>query len=208
MDFKTLHLGDLPELLFLQKKVYESLEDKEVLQTLTEREFKEIIAQGFIIGTYDEGRLVASRSMYIPTPDEEEHLADDVGIEDKESVIYSEISFIAPSHRGKGLQTRMGRQLIEMVRADGRFQDVLTTVMPGNIPSLKDKFRLGFKIRKTTYKYNGKKRHVMHLNLWQPYVRSGEATRVHYTDIDWMLENGDDYVGNEFDGEYISYYRK
>jgi GNAT superfamily N-acetyltransferase len=208
MDFKMLHLGDLPELLSLQNIVYESLEDKEVLQTLTEREFKEIIAQGFIIGAVDDGKLVASRSMYVPTPDEEEHLADDVGIKDKKSVIYSEISFIAPSHRGEGLQTRMGRQLIEMVRADGRFQDVLTTVMPENVPSLKDKFRLGFKIRKTTYKYNGKKRHVMHLNLSQPYVRSGEATWVHYTDTDWMLENGDDYVGNAFDGEYISYYRK
>jgi ribosomal protein S18 acetylase RimI-like enzyme len=208
MDFKTLHLGDLPELLSLQNMVYESLEDKEVLQTLTEREFKEIIAQGFIIGAVDDGHLVASRSMYVPTPDEEEHLADDVGIKDKESVIYSEISFIAPSHRGRGLQTSMGRHLIEMVRADGRFQNVLTTVMPENVPSLKDKFRLGFKIRKTTYKYNGKKRHVMHLHLWEPYVRSGEATRIHYTDTDWMLENGDDYVGNAFDGEYISYYRK
>ena len=196
MDFKTLHLGDLPELLSLQNMVYESLEDKEVLQTLTEREFKEIIAQGFIIGAVDDGHLVASRSMYVPTPDEEEHLADD------------EISFIAPSHRGRGLQTSMGRHLIEMVRADGRFQNVLTTVMPENVPSLKDKFRLGFKIRETTYKYNGKKRHVMHLHLWEPYVRSGEAKRIHYKDTDWMLEHGADYVGNDFDGEYISYYRK
>ncbi|MCG7332229.1 GNAT family N-acetyltransferase [Salinicoccus roseus] len=208
MDFKTLHLGDLPELLSLQNMVYEDLEDKEVLQTLTEREFKEIIAQGFIIGAVDDGHLVASRSMYVPTPDEEEHLADEVGLKDKEKVIYSEISFIASSYRGSGLQTSMGRHLIEMVKADGRFHDVLTTVMPENVPSLKDKFRLGFKIRKTTYKYNGKKRHVMHLHLWEPYVRSGEATRIHYTDTDWMLEHGADYVGNDFDGEYISYYRK
>ncbi|MFC3418406.1 GNAT family N-acetyltransferase [Salinicoccus hispanicus] len=208
MDFRTLHLGDLPELVELQKKVYDNLEDKEVLQTLTEKEFKRIIAQGFIIGVYEDGRLIGSRSMYVPSVEEDEHLADDVGIENKESVIYSEISFIDPAKRGRGMQSEMGRELIEMARKDGRFENILTTVMPANIPSLKDKFRLGFKIRKTTYKYNGKKRHIMHLSLTSPFEPEGEPEKVHFRDTDWMMVHGDTFVGNNFDGEFIYYYRK
>lgn len=208
MDFRTLHLGDLPELLELQNKVYDTLEDKEVLQTLTEREFEQIIAQGFIIGAYEDGRLIGSRSMYVPSIDEEGHLADDVGIEDKESVIYSEISFIDPEKRGRGMQSEMGHELIEKTRRDGRFENILTTVMPENIPSLKDKFRLGFKVRKTTYKYSGKKRHIMHLSLTQPFEPKGEPEKVHFKDTDWMMANGNAFVGSDFDGEYIHYYRK
>ncbi|MCG1009348.1 GNAT family N-acetyltransferase [Salinicoccus sp. ID82-1] len=208
MDFRTLHLGDLPELLELQKKVYDNLEDKEILQTLTREEFKLIIMQGFIIGVYEDGKLIGSRSMRVPSVKEKEHLADDIGIKEKQSVIYSEISFIDPEKRGRGLQTEMGRELIGMVRNDGRFDNLLTTVMPANVPSLKDKFRLGFKIRKTTYKYNGKKRHIMHMSLTKPFEPEGEPIKVHYRDTDWMEENGDAYIGNNFDGEHIYYYSK
>ncbi|MHC0552199.1 GNAT family N-acetyltransferase [Salinicoccus sp. CNSTN-B1] len=173
MDLRTIHLGELPALLELQKEVYRGLENKEVLQTLTRAEFKAIIQQGFIIGAYDEGELAGTRSMYIPSPDEEEHLAENAGIDDRDSVIYSEISFIKPAVRGQGLQTRMGERLLEKVRSDGRFEYVLTTVMPNNIPSLKDKFKLGFRIVDTAYKYNGKKRHVMQLDLSEGYEPSG-----------------------------------
>ncbi|GAA3724137.1 hypothetical protein GCM10022378_12720 [Salinicoccus jeotgali] len=208
MDLRTIHLGELPALLELQEKVYKGLENKEVLQTLTRAEFKAIIQQGFIIGAYDEGKLAGTRSMYIPSPDEEEHLAENAGIDDRDSVIYSEISFIKSAVRGQGLQTRMGERLLEKVRSDGRFEYVLTTVMPNNIPSLKDKFKLGFRIVDTAYKYNGKKRHVMQLDLSEGYEPSGAPRFIHYKDTEWMLLNGADYAGCGFDGEYIKYYRK
>src|SRR5699024_4950932 len=155
MNLKYLTRNDLPEIMALQHIVYKMLEDKEVLQTLNEDEFEEIIDQGFIVGTCEQHELVGIRATYIPPVNYEEHLADDAEITEKDKVIFSEISFINPGHRGRRLQTRMGEELIEKVKKDGRFDYILTTVMPNNLASLKDKFRLGFKIVKTAYKYNG-----------------------------------------------------
>lgn len=208
IEIKEINIGQLEEMLNLQDKVHEQLSDKEVLQTLTKEEFIEIVEQGFIVGAFDGSHLVASRSMYIPKIDEEEHLADDAGIADKGSVIYSEISFINPEYRGQNLQTQMGRALVEKVKKDSRFKHCLTTVMPTNIPSLKDKFKLGFKIMATNYKYNGKRRHILRLDLEQPFEVKGEALKIRYDNVGWMMENGDDYIGSEFDGTYIYYYKK
>lgn len=208
IEIKEIKMDQLKEILDLQEKVHDQLSDKEVLQTLTKEEFIEIINQGFVVGAFDGSHLVASRSMYIPKIDEEEHLADDAGIDDKSSVIYSEISFINSKYRGQNLQTQMGQALIEKVKTDSRFKHCLTTVMPTNIPSLKDKFKLGFKIMATNYKYNGKRRHILRLDLEQPIEVKGEALKIRYDNVGWMMENGSDYIGSEFDGAYIYYYKK
>jgi ribosomal protein S18 acetylase RimI-like enzyme len=208
IEIKDLTMAQLKDVLELQENVYHQLQEKEVLETLSREEFTEIIKQGFIIGVYDGDNLVATRSMYIPDVSEDEHLANDTGIKDKNSVIYSEISFINPQYRGQNLQTTMGAHLIDKVRQDGRFKHCLTTVMPTNVPSLKDKFKLGFKIMATKLKYNGKRRHILRLDLEQPIQCSGDALKVAYDDIGWMMQNGDQYVGDHFDGNVIYYYKK
>src|SRR5699024_9392971 len=112
MNLKYLTRNDLPEIMALQYMVYNMLEDKEVLQTLNEDEFAEIIDQGFIVGICDQHKLVGIRAMYIPPVDYEEHLADDAELTEKDKVIFSEISFIDPGYRGRRLQTKMGEELI------------------------------------------------------------------------------------------------
>lgn len=208
IEIRKLEMKEIEKVLKLQESVHRQLEDKEVLQTLTEEEFKEIFSQGFIVGVFDGEQLIASRSMFIPPVDEPEHLADDSGIQDKESVIYSEISFIEPVYRGQKLQTRMGEYLIDEVTRDGRFKYCLTTVMPTNAASLKDKFKLGFKIMATKYKYNGKRRHILRLDLHQELKVTGEAVKVRYNDVEWSMAHGDDYIGDRFDGEFLYYYQK
>ncbi|WP_020007502.1 N-acetyltransferase [Salinicoccus albus] len=208
MNLKYLTRNDLPEIMALQHVVYNMLEDKEVLQTLNEDEFKEIIDQGFIVGICDQHTLVGIRAMYIPPVDYEEHLADDAELTEKDKVIFSEISFINPSYRGRRLQTKMGEELIGEVKKDGRFDYILTTVMPYNLASLKDKFRLGFKIVKTSYKYNGKKRHILQLNLQSPLAVTGGAKKVHFAKTDWMLKNSEYYIGDSLEDDHIHYYER
>lgn len=207
MEIRKLRIEALDDVLKLQESVHSQLENKEVLQTLTKEEFTEIFNQGFIVGVFEGTELIASRSMFIPPVDEAEHLADDSGISDKESVIYSEISFIEPDYRGHKLQTRMGEYLIKLVKNDGRFKHCLTTVMPTNIPSLKDKLKLGFKIMATKYKYNGKRRHVLRLDLKQPLEIKGDGLKIRYDDIDWMMAHSGEYIGGSFDGTYIHYFK-
>ncbi len=208
MEYRNITPAELEDVLELQDLVYEDLEEKEVLETIGRNEFIEMIEQGFIIGVFKADGLKAVRAMYIPPIDDPEHLAVDGGVEDRTQVIYSEITFIHPEERGQGLQTKLGHELIEKVRADGRFKYVFTTVMPTNVPSLKDKLRLGFKIINTRYLYGGKLRHVLQLNLEHPLEAAGEAKKINYSDTEWMLGNGKDHIGQNFDGSHIDYYLK
>ena len=60
----------------------------------------------------------------------------------------------------------------------------------------------------TRIMYGGKYRHVLQLNLNGPLKAAGEKKTVDYKNIEWMLENGKDYIGFDFDGENIDYYLK
>jgi ribosomal protein S18 acetylase RimI-like enzyme len=208
LEYRTITPEDLEDVLELQNMVYEDLENKEVLETIEAEEFSEMIEQGFIIGMFKGDDLKAVRAMYIPPVDDPEHLAADGGVEQREEVIYSEITFIHPDERGQGLQTKLGRELIKKVKDDGRFNYVFTTVMPTNLPSLKDKLRLGFKIVNTRYMYGGKLRHVMQLNLRHPLEGTGEPKKVNYNDTGWMLEHGRDHIGDNLEDSQIDYYLK
>lgn len=208
MDYRNITPDELEDVLELQDFVYDNLDDKEVLETIGRDEFNEMIEQGFIIGIFKEDELKAVRAMYIPPLDDPEHLAEDGGVKDRTQVIYSEITFIHPEERGQGLQTRLGHELLNKVREDGRFKYVFTTVMPTNPPSLKDKLRLGFKIINTRHMYGGKLRHVLQLNLEDPLEVEGEPEKINYKDTNWMLENGSKYIGTNFDGTAIEYYLK
>lgn len=208
MEYRNITPEDLKDVLELQTLVYEDLENKEVLETIEAEEFSEMIEQGFIIGMFKGDELKAVRAMYIPPVDDPEHLASDGGVEQREEVIYSEITFIHPDERGQGLQTKLGRELIKKVRDDGRFNYVFTTVMPTNLPSLKDKLRLGFKIVNTRYMYGGKLRHVLQLNFRHPLEGTGEPKKINYNDTGWMLEHGSDHIGDNLEDSQIDYYLK
>lgn len=207
MKFEKLSLGNIDEIMQLQNSVYDVLEQKEVLEKLTEEEMEICLKQGYVAGVFDSGKLAALRMMYIPSIDEEEHLADDVGVK-RERSIYSEISLVDPAHRGQGLQNKMGEYLIGQVKASGDFDYIFSTVMPVNLASLKDKFRLGFKIMRTRLKYGGKRRHILYMPLNESIEVTGEALKIKYNNYDWMMNDGQDYIGNSLNDEFIEYYKK
>ncbi|CAD2076683.1 GNAT family N-acetyltransferase [Jeotgalicoccus meleagridis] len=207
MNFVKLTKNDVDDMCLLQDSVYEFLEQKEVLQKLTREEFEKGVEQGYTAGVFVDGQLVALRTMYLPDLDEEEHLADDVGVP-RERSIYSEISLVHPNHRGQGLQTKMGEFLIDQVKGSGDFDYIFSTVMPSNLASLKDKFKLGFKIMRTRLKYNGKRRHILYLPLESELKADNEMIKVKYDNYDWMMNDGQNYIGWKLDGEFIEYYKK
>lgn len=207
MNFVKLTKNDVDDMCLLQDSVYEFLEQKEVLQKLTREEFEKGVEQGYTAGVFVDGQLVALRTMYLPDVDEEEHLADDVGVP-RERSTYSEISLVHPSHRGQGLQTKMGEFLIDQVKNSGDFDYIFSTVMPTNLASLKDKFKLGFKIMRTRLKYNGKRRHILYLPLESELKADNEMIKVKYDNYDWMMNDGQNYIGWKLDGEFIEYYKK
>lgn len=207
MNFVKLNLNNIEEIMQLQDSIYDHLEQKEVLEKLTREEFEACLEQGYVTGVFHEDELIALRMMYIPSLTEEEHLADDVGV-NRERSIYSEISLVNPAHRGQKLQMKMGEFLIEQVRESGDFDYIFSTVMPANLASLKDKFKLGFKIMRTRLKYGGKRRHILYLPLNEEITVTGEALNIKFDNYDWMMNAGQDYIGNSLQGEFIEYYKK
>lgn len=207
MNFVTLNLNNIENILQLQDLVYDKLPKKEVLEKLTAAEFKTCLAQGYVVGVFSDNNLIAVRTMYIPSVDETEHLADDIEVSKNRS-IYSEISLVHPEYRGQKLQTGMGQYLLERVRASGEFDHVLSTVMPTNLASLKDKFKLGFIIMRTKLKYGGKRRHVLYLPLRKEVEMTGEPLEIKYDNFDWMMTQGTDYIGVNLQENHIVYYQK
>ncbi|PID22353.1 N-acetyltransferase [Sporosarcina sp. P3] len=159
----------LPEILALQEKIIAALEQPDFLQPLTEAEFVYILrGNGMMAGAFVDNHLIAFRAMLDPGEDEE-HLGIDVEVPTHElsSVLYSEISGVDPDYRGHGLQTTLGKWLMEHVERD-RYRYICTTVAPFNIPSLKDKFALGLRIKELKLKYGNKLRYILFEDLHEP----------------------------------------
>lgn len=158
---RNLTMNELQDVLHLQREVVAALEDKSTLATLSAEEFSFILSgNGSFIGVFVASQLIAFRATLIPEVDDE-HLGLDIGLDVGElsSVVYQEISSVAPSFRGHGLQQIMGQAIMEQLK-DSAFSYVLATVAPFNIPSLKDKFFQEMEIASLKEKYGGKLRYV------------------------------------------------
>lgn len=211
MEIKYLSLKNLADVVALQKVVINYLDKKELLETLSVKELENVLSQPYAVGIYVDNVLIAFRTFLIPHLDERGHLADDVGV-NRDASIYSELSLVHPEYRGLGIQTKMGKLLIESVRRDNTFRYVLATVAPDNIPSLKDKFKLGFQIYNTSYKYGHKLRHIMMRDLEDLENLENDSENneisVSLKDTEWMLKYGHAYVGFGMENGEIHYYKK
>lgn len=207
MEIVKITVDALDAVLEMQEEIYDQMEVKEALQRISREEMRTILTDNYSVGVYSDDKIVAMRGFYIPSVDEEEHLADDAGV-DKSRTIYSEIALVHPIARGKGLQFKMGEVLLEELKKDDRFDHLIATVMPLNIPSLKNSLKLGLKIVNTKYKYGGKRRHILHMDLRKNKKPVGEPIEVRFDDFDWMFEHGKDYIGTEFVNGFITYYKK
>lgn len=161
-DLRFLELDHVQGMLDLQHKVQKITPDRAILEPLSEEEFINILSgNGYMVGTFVEGELIAFRAMLVPSIDDVEHLGYDAGLmkEELHKVIYSEISVVHPQFRGNGLQTYMGKMVFRQIDQE-KFSYVAATVAPGNIPSMKDKFSLHMEIVNLKEKYDGKLRYI------------------------------------------------
>lgn len=208
MNIEDLNIRYLNKIIKLQTAVYTSLDNKAQLETLSREEFEVVLSQGYAAGIIIDGDIVAFRAFLIPDDKDAEHLALDVNLATVNS-IYSEVSLVHPNHRGQGMQTKMGEYLLKKVEESGRYKYVLATVAPDNLPSLIDKFRLGFVIAQTKFKYQHKLRHILLKEVKHASnLESDEITYVPYNDTEWILNNGSNFIGIGLRKHDIMYIRK
>ena len=210
---ERLTMEDLPQIIQLQSKVKNMLTSSDFLSPLSEEEYTSILTgNGFMVGVFVEGKMIAFRAMLKPELDEE-HLGIDAGLsqEDLPQVIYSEISNVDPDYRGNGLQNYMGKLVMKEIDRH-QFRYVCATVAPMNIPSIKDKFSLGLQIIALKEKYTGMLRYVFFKDLSASLMDNvyAEEHFVHIKEIEeqqTLIQSG--FLGTgikEYDGEwYIQY---
>lgn len=175
-----LSVNQLHQILNLQQIVVESLEDKDVLQPLTEEEFRYILeGNGLMLGIFVNEKLIAFRALMVPLNDEE-HLGRDLGLSEKElaKVIYQEISNVHPSYRGNRLQQKLAVFIMEeLTKSKNDYKYICCTVAPFNIASLKDKFAQGMEIVTLKEKYGGRLRYVFAKEI-QAKVRNDRSETI------------------------------
>ena len=206
--------GEMKQMVDLQKVAIAHLDSEDVLQPLTVDEFTYILnGNGFIVGLFDEGRLIAFRALLAP-PLDADHLGLDAGLsgESLMHVIYQELSIVHPDYRGRGLQMQMGEWVMNQIDRS-RYDYVCATVAPFNIASLKDKFALGLQIVALKRKYEGKLRYVFmkKLHITQVHRNFTEERLIPMSDImqqQLLLNEG--FVGCEmqYTSEWHVVYRK
>src|SRR5690625_2572737 len=151
-----LTMEDLPQIIQLQSKVKNTLTSSDFLSPLSEEEYTFILdGNGFMVGVFVEGKMIAFRAMLNPELDEE-HLGIDAGLSqgDLPQVIYSDMSNVDPDYRRNALQNYMGKLVMkEIDRHRSRY--VCVTVPRMNIPSVKDKFSLGLQVIALKEKHAG-----------------------------------------------------
>lgn len=168
-EVRLLKTDDIEQVLTLQEIVIQTLENKAILQPLTYNEFRYITdGNGILIGAFADQKLIAFRALLVPPVDEEGHLGLDIGIQkaDLRDVIYQEISNVHPDYRGNRLQQKLAHLIMkELENQDQSFKYVCATVMPFNIPSLKDKLAQGMLIAALKEKYEGRLRYIFYKYL-------------------------------------------
>lgn len=211
---RRLTVEDLQRILDLQQEVVKALPNQETLEPLSAEEFLFILkGNGLMIGIFNHDRLIAFRALLIPIVDDQS-LGRDIGLTDEadlKRILYQEISNVHPDFRGYGLQKKMATIIMNQIDTS-KFDYVLATVMPYNIPSIKDKFHQGMYIAALKEKYGRKLRYIFVKYLHKHLQLRDESVFISMGDIEGqqnLLHNG--YVGVAYkkqDDDWFIEYKK
>ncbi|GIN90285.1 hypothetical protein J22TS1_13360 [Siminovitchia terrae] len=214
---RRLSTSDIAQILAMQDIVVQTLENKDILQPLSFEEFQFITdGNGILIGAFADQKLIAFRALLVPSVDADDHLGLDIGLQKNElqDVIYQEISNVHPDYRGNRLQQQLAQLIMqELSKEEQTYKYICATVMPFNIPSLKDKFSQGMMITALKEKYEGRLRYVFYKQLGKDVkCEWTETTELAMSDIksqQILLQKG--WRGFKMDkreGEYVVVYGK
>ncbi|MEG2172133.1 MAG: GNAT family N-acetyltransferase [Desulfovibrionaceae bacterium] len=168
MEIRSATAADVESVLNLQARVVAGLTHPDMLYADDANFYRSIIAgRGQITLACHEERLVGCSVLRFPDVAGADNLGRDIGlsVNDLGRVAHLEAAYFLPEYRGRGLGQVLGRRNLDSAAAHER-PLVCSTAWPGNTPSLKNLFTLGFRIRAIAEKYDGKLRFIlMHTGL-------------------------------------------
>lgn len=196
---KTLTLLDIEEILTLQQKVVEKIENSDSFHPDTKEEIEDYIINGFAIGIYKQNSLVAYQVLKNPSKDNSllYHLPDYISRSFR--VFHFETTVVDPVHRGQGFQKKMKRISLAHLKIENRADIVCNTIHPFNYPSIKSSLDTGAKIVGIKKFYGGKIRFILFTPVnknpqFSYNEKSIEIDLNNYNEISKMIKKG--YVGH------------
>lgn len=154
---------ELDALMALQEKICRGME-KDDWFAVTEREDNEkfIKDPNAILGVFDGDRLAAYGSIGF-LGNAKDNLGWDLGLAEEAVCHCATLDTIVvdPNYRGMGLQRELIRRCVSYAREKDPRCQVLATVAPDNIYSLRNVQAEGFEILARREKYGGKERYIL-----------------------------------------------
>ncbi len=154
--------SDAQNIAQLMSYVYEKLEDKSTF-VCDDLAFvkKHLNKNGFgVVACNENGEIVGSFILRFPHHDDD-NLGKDINLSSKElqRVVHMESAVVHPSYRGKALQRKMLSYAEKLIDKE-KYNILLATVSPKNLPSCKTFEQSAYKCVMTKEKYGGMMRNI------------------------------------------------
>ncbi len=163
LNIRDIWFDELSDVLSLQKEVHEGMEDKELLVDETRNEFIESLHLDYVLGAYDNNKLVAV-CVIIDNRESNRNLAQKFGVPASEAYTF-DIIFVKEEYRGLGLQ----KEFIEIAKKQAKIDNaksIWTTVSTKNKHSYDNMIAEGFEVyKKDTPMYGGHIRDVLKFDI-------------------------------------------
>lgn len=160
--FKELDSNYIEEVINLQDKTFEWIEDKAILRNNSRETFLRCFnSPNITLGAFYEDDLAGIAILEFPENREEDLslLLEGIDISNL-NVANNKLVIVDKNYLGNGLQIMFGEKLMERARAMG-VNLLLSTVSPNNPHSLNNTLKLGSKINKLIERY-GYKRYLLY----------------------------------------------
>ena len=155
--------SDIPGIMHVMESAAASLEKDDWYITDDESFIRRIVeAQGFVAVAKDGDRIAGFLTIYCPGCSED-NLGRDLGFSDEMlmQAVHFDSAAVLPEYRGNGLQKKLIRYAMEMLRGT-EYRYYFATVHPDNAASYKSLTSCGFEPRKTVLKYGSNLRCIVY----------------------------------------------
>lgn len=160
---RDVWFDELSDVLALQKEIHEEMDDKELLVDETRNEFIESLHLDYVLGAYDDKKLVAV-CVIIDNRNSTRNLGQKNGAPFGEAYTF-DIVFVKKEYRGLGLQKEFIEIAKKQAKIDGA-KSIWTTVSAKNKHSYENMISQGFAVyKKDASMYGGHLRDVLKLEI-------------------------------------------
>lgn len=153
--FKRIFKEDEKQVRTLVNNVFENLVREDFLIPWTEEQMGRFFNTdySFLLGAYDDNKLIAMSQIFTPREIEEEYY-DILNVSKSKSICELGGFLVLPEYRNKGIMTKLSEMSCELVN-ELNFDYIISTVHPENIASNKIVQKLGFELYDTLTTQSG-----------------------------------------------------